>query len=94
MKDQRTIIARWVQLVTELPRSTKRIVMVLADLVMIPLALYTAITLRLGTVNHEFGERGWLYVVVLLASLPVFARLGLYRAVIRYIGARAGRTHG
>ena len=89
MKDRRTTISRWLQLITELPRSTKRFIMVVADVVMIPLALYTAITLRLGTVDHDFGSRGWLYVVVLLTSLPVFARLGLYRAVTRYIGARA-----
>src|SRR6185295_16512554 len=89
MKDRRTSISRWLQLITELPRSTKRFIMVVADVVMIPLALYTAITLRLGTVDHDFGSRGWLYVVVLLTSLPVFARLGLYRAVTRYIGARA-----
>jgi FlaA1/EpsC-like NDP-sugar epimerase len=89
MKDQRARIAGWVQLVTELPRSTKRVVMVVADVVMIPLALYTAITLRLGTFDHDIGDRGWLYLVVVLTSLPVFARLGLYRAVIRYIGGKA-----
>ena len=36
MKDQRTKIARCLQFVTELPRSTKRFIMVVADVVMNP----------------------------------------------------------
>ena len=80
---------RWLQQISELPRSGKRAIMVAADVVMIPLALYTAITLRLGTLNHHIAGMGWLYLGVLATSLPVFAKLGLYRAVIRYIGSRA-----
>lgn len=63
--------------------------MIAADVVMIPLALYTAISLRLGSIEHHIGGSGWLYVAVVVTSLPVFAKLGLYRAVIRYIGGRA-----
>lgn len=63
--------------------------MVLADIIMMPLALYSAITLRLGTTEHQITGGGWLYVAVLLMSLPVFAKLGLYRAVIRYLGHKA-----
>jgi len=77
------------QLVSDLPRSTKRVIMVAADVVMIPLALYTAITLRLGTIDHHIGGGAWLYVAVVITSLPVFAKLGLYRAVIRYMGGKA-----
>ncbi len=63
--------------------------MLAADLVMMPLALFSAITLRLGTFDHHIGGGGWLYVAVVVVTVPVFTRLGLYRAVIRYIGARA-----
>ncbi len=82
-------IHRWIQLVSELPRNTKRTIMIAADVVMIPLALYSAITLRLGSFEHHIGGGGWLYVAVVLTSVLVFGKLGLYRAVIRYIGGKA-----
>lgn len=66
--------------------------MMLADSVMIPIALFCAISLRLGTVNH-FGQTGlWPYFAVLVVTLPIFVRLGLYRAVVRYVGGKAIRT--
>jgi FlaA1/EpsC-like NDP-sugar epimerase len=54
-----------------------------------PAALWTALTLRYGTVAHPDSFSPWLYAVAVLASVPVFVRLGLYRAVIRFIGAHA-----
>jgi len=88
-KERRRDFRGWIELVSDLPRSTKRAIMVAADVVMIPLALYTAITLRLGTTDHHIGGGAWLYVAVAVASVPVFAKLGLYRAVVRYLGGKA-----
>ncbi len=66
--------------------------MVGADLCSIPFALWSAITLRLGSFEH--GDRGslWLYIACALTSIPIFVRFGLYRAVLRYIAARAVLT--
>jgi FlaA1/EpsC-like NDP-sugar epimerase len=72
----------------ELPRNQKRLLMLLADLVCIPAALWTAMTLKQGTPMHASAGDGWLYLGALAASVPVFARLGLYRAVVRFIGTR------
>ncbi len=72
-----------------LSRPAKRIIMAAADLCTIPLALWSAITLRLGSFDHGGRESVWLYVVCVLASIPIFVRFGLYRAVLRYIAARA-----
>ncbi len=63
--------------------------MIASDLVAIPFALWSALTLKLGTFNHGLGGGAWLYVAALLAAIPVFMRLGLYRAIVRYIGPRA-----
>lgn len=63
--------------------------MVGADLVTIPLALWSAISLRLGSVQHAVHDSPWLYGVAALSSIPIFARFGLYRAVLRYIAGRA-----
>jgi FlaA1/EpsC-like NDP-sugar epimerase len=63
--------------------------MVAADVCTIPLALWSAISLRLGSIDHGAQGSGWLYVVAALTSIPIFVRFGLYRAVLRYIAGRA-----
>jgi FlaA1/EpsC-like NDP-sugar epimerase len=56
---------------------------------MIPLILYAAISLRLGT-GHHFALSGWIpYIAVLGTAVPAFVRLGLYRAIVRYISGKA-----
>jgi FlaA1/EpsC-like NDP-sugar epimerase len=72
-----------------LPRANKRLLMLLADAVFIPAALWSAIALKTGLLHSDLPESLWVYPIAVLASVPVFARLGLYRAVLRYIGARA-----
>lgn len=72
-----------------LPRSSKRLLMLIADTAGIPLVLWTALTLRLGTIHHHTSGTEWIYIAALLTSVPVFTRMGLYRAVIRYLGHRA-----
>jgi FlaA1/EpsC-like NDP-sugar epimerase len=72
----------------EWSRPTKRIISVFADATMMPLALWGAISLKAG--YPVFSSTHWLdYAVVVAISIPVFVRLGLYRAVIRFLGYRA-----
>lgn len=82
-------IARIALMLATLPRAQKRFVMLVADAVFIPAALWSAITLRLGTMDHRVNDDIWLYAAALIASVLVFTRLGLYRAVIRFLGGRA-----
>jgi FlaA1/EpsC-like NDP-sugar epimerase len=70
-------------------RPAKRLIMLTADGIMIPLALATAIWLKLGPAFHGIGTSPWLYIAALAVSIPIFARLGLYRAVVRFLGSRA-----
>ncbi|WP_369600004.1 nucleoside-diphosphate sugar epimerase/dehydratase [Hahella sp. SMD15-11] len=71
----------------ELPRPKKRLISVAADTVLLSLALWMAFTLRLGEVFLPAETGFWLgWLVTLSSSLLVFVRLGLYRAVIRYMG--------
>lgn len=79
----------FVKWVVELPRSRKRLLMLAVDTVCIPAALWCANTLRLGTLSHAAADQVWLYAAALVSAILVFSRLGLYRAVIRYIGPRA-----
>jgi FlaA1/EpsC-like NDP-sugar epimerase len=76
----------------ELPRARKRLLMLAVDLICIPVALWCANTLRLGTFYHATVDQAWLYATALITAVLVFIKLGLYRAVIRYIGPRALKT--
>jgi len=72
-----------------LSRFQKRLLMLGADLICIPTTLWAAISLESGVPAPIPTEQIWLYVAAVVASVPVFVRLGLYRAVIRFMGPRA-----
>lgn len=72
-------------------RSNKRFIMVLTDLAALPLALWSGYVLRL---SEWWPERyllvsWWLFLLVPAVGIYIFMRLGLYRAVVRFMGAQA-----
>ena len=71
-------------------RTKKRIISLCFDTLAILLAMHLAYCLRLGVVLPHYNSRH-VYVasVVILASLYIFARFGMYRAVLRYLSAPA-----
>ena len=72
----------------ELPRPLKRIVTICADSVMTPLALWAALSLKAG--HPAFSMADWpAYAAVVAISTPIFVLMGLYRAVIRFLGHQA-----
>ena len=72
----------------DMPRSRKRALMLVADALFVPAALWCALALKLGAWPSGIGASPWLYLAAVLASFPFFIRLGLYRAVVRFIGPR------
>ena len=73
----------------QLERWQKRLLMLGADALMLPFAVWLAFALRLGTWTPELNDGIWLLLLAPLLSIPLFAKLGLYRAIIRYIGGQA-----
>lgn len=69
-----------------LPRQQKRLIMLLADAVAIPLALWAALILKFDRFDPFLERTAAYFLVALSASLVVFSMLGLYRAVIRFMG--------
>jgi FlaA1/EpsC-like NDP-sugar epimerase len=71
-----------------LSRRSKRILQVMADVVLVWCALWLAFVVRLGELDaaHPFGHHAWLFVLAPLISVPIFIRMGMYRAVMRYFG--------
>ena len=75
-----------------LSRRAKQVVMVGFDVVGLPLALLAAFAIKSDAPFAGLERNPLLYAGVVLASVPVFIRLGLYRSVVRYIGPRAARA--
>ena len=73
-------------LLNELSRRRKQAIAVSADLVMLPVALWSAFALRLGEINPAVAEFWPAFVICVCIAVPVFGRFGLYRQVIRYMG--------
>lgn len=78
------------QVFWQMPRLYKRIVSVVIDTLMIGAAFHLALWVRLGEFTHVFSPFVWgLQAAVTLLTVFVFARLGLYRAVLRYLTFQA-----
>ncbi|NOY72926.1 MAG: polysaccharide biosynthesis protein, partial [Gammaproteobacteria bacterium] len=71
-------------------RNTKRSLLVAIDIIALPVALWTGYALRLGEWWPQgMGSAWWLFVAAPLVAVPIFIRMGLYRAVLRYVGSKA-----
>jgi FlaA1/EpsC-like NDP-sugar epimerase len=73
----------------ELPRWAKRIVLVTLDCFLLPISLWLAVALYQGAPAHPLAFNPLFFVAVTIPSVFVFGRLGLYRAVMRYVGHQA-----
>jgi FlaA1/EpsC-like NDP-sugar epimerase len=76
----------------QLGRRPKQLIVLLADCIALPAALWTAVALRLESGYSQFDQTGWLCLAALAFTVPMFITLGLYRAVIRFMGVRAALT--
>jgi len=74
-----------------LSRNSKKAIMVLADLIALPLALWSGYALRLADWwPVAYMQEAWfLFALVPVVGVLIFMRLGLYRAVVRFMGAQA-----
>ncbi len=74
----------------ELPRNIKQACLLLLDMAFVSLSMWAAVAFRYGHLNFHLGAleiAGG--VVTVLASAIIFLRLGLYRAVVRFMGQQA-----
>ena len=55
------------------------------DFILLPLALFTSVLLRLGGGwDHKLDSHIWIFLALPLWTIPIFIYFGLYRAVIKY----------
>ncbi|HSG51902.1 MAG TPA: polysaccharide biosynthesis protein, partial [Rheinheimera sp.] len=72
-----------------LPRPIKRLISVCADIFFLISSLIASYILTQQGGGLDLGEIALAFSVTLPVTLAIFTRLGLYRAVIRYIGQHA-----
>ncbi len=77
------------QMILALPRERKRLIMLIADALAIPAAFWAALLLKFDRFDPDLERTGMHFLVVVGAALLSFSVLGLYRAVVRFMRARA-----
>jgi FlaA1/EpsC-like NDP-sugar epimerase len=82
----RSRLARWF---IGLPRQKKALILISADVFFALLALWAAFSLRLGILYVPNNDEWYLFALAPVLAVPIFIKLGLYRAIIRYIEIRA-----
>ena len=81
-----TKIAYWF---VGLSRKKKAVILISMDVLFVLLAFWLSLSLRWGVWYVPTGDKWYLFAVAPFIAIPIFARLGLYRAIIRYIEIRA-----
>lgn len=77
----------------EAPRGVKRLITISYDFVAILIAFYVAKCLRLGLMDPAIGKNELLMLAMTSGiSLFIFVRMGMYRAILRYLSAQAIMT--
>lgn len=76
----------------DLQRRSKVIFMLLTDFFVLPFAFYSSIALREGMLFPDISEYWWLFFLVPILTIPIFIKIGLYRAVIRYMDMKVLAT--
>jgi FlaA1/EpsC-like NDP-sugar epimerase len=72
-----------------LPRLGKQSIVLLVDAFSIALAVWLAYSIRLDRLHFPVGAEFLVYGIPLVIALPIFVKMGLYRAVFRYAGQHA-----
>jgi FlaA1/EpsC-like NDP-sugar epimerase len=75
--------------VAELPRGAKNFLLLCFDFLALVTVLWVSFSLRLNTLFIPNLEQALLMLAAPVIAAPVFVRMGLYRAVLRYLPERA-----
>ncbi|MEJ5991378.1 nucleoside-diphosphate sugar epimerase/dehydratase [Ramlibacter sp. PS3R-8] len=71
------------------PRPAKVLTVMLLDAVLAIVSMWVAFSLRLDTAHLPVGDERAPYVLAPILAIPIFVRMGLYRAIFRYSGTAA-----
>ena len=73
-----------------LPRFYKQLIMLIVDELVLLFAIWFSFALRLGELwPIEYMQANWwIFVLIPAIAIPLFIKLGLYRAVLQYMGLK------
>lgn len=71
----------------DLPRSTKRAIVIGVDVASVAAALLVTAQIQPDAATMVSGRHGGIFVLALLAAIPVFLAFRLYHNVVRYMGS-------
>ena len=74
--------------ILRLPRREKQLIAVIVDYVLLLTAFWSALAFRFETFTPVLSGYGWQMWVAPWLAIPIFIRLGLYRAVVRFMEDR------
>ncbi len=81
---------KFMQLLFSLNRTKKRLISVFVDSLFIICAFWAALLLRIDQIDVFFESGYWLLIISLWPlSIWAFIKLGLYRAILRFMGVQA-----
>ncbi|OYW97955.1 MAG: polysaccharide biosynthesis protein, partial [Rhizobiales bacterium 32-66-8] len=72
-----------------LPRPAKRLLLVVFDIVILAAAVWISYALRYSAFFVPRPQQWLVIAIAPVIAIPIFVRMGLYRAVIRYLPERA-----
>ena len=72
-----------------LSRFKKQLIMLLADVIILLFALWASFSMRLGVIYTPEKTVSLLFIAAPFIAIPIFIKLGLYHAIVRYIGFKA-----
>ena len=76
-----------------LDRIYKQLITLFFDVVILTVSLWLSFFLRFGEpFNPYLVDNLWLFIFVPIIAIPLFVKLGLYRAVLQYIGIKVIST--
>lgn len=76
--------------VFRLPRRCKQAILMVSDMIFMMIAIWSSIAFRLGHTNFTFHKAEYIaFAMTIIISMMVFLRMGLYRAVVRFMGQQA-----
>lgn len=66
----------------------KRTIQIVADLVLLSVAMWAALFLRLSGENWVWptADQSWLFLLAPVVAIPIYIKMGMYRAVMRHLG--------
>jgi len=74
---------------TNLSRRQKQALMIMSDVIILLLAIWLSFALRLGVLwPDKILSNLWIFLIIPLVSIPLFIRFGLYKSVLKFMGAK------